>query len=137
MGEDDHGALAHLEGSAVVDQHRAFAREMNQKHQRVYAMGGLLALSAAASILVAAWVTTGLAVVWPWVASPTAFLVAMLWVRRRIKATTAEHVQQVEAYCRANDLDPGALERAWREDGTYPYFVVLLESRHERVLLEH
>ncbi len=118
------------------EAHRAFAREMNARIQRVYSYGGLVALSAASCVLGVAWWVGALATLAPWPISALVFLVTLFFVRETIRRRTQTYHQNVLEFCQVNALDVDAFYDYYARDQTFSFLTTLNSSTalltHER-----
>ncbi len=120
-------------GEHPLEAHRAIARELDRKAQRIYSRVGTLVLVCAVAPPIAA-ATGGMSLTSPipWLVAITSALVTLLlgrgFVRRRIAALRA----RLDAYCATNGLSLEDLRRYYAEEGTYSFLASVLDvsSRH-------
>ncbi len=111
----------------ALEQHRTLVRETDKAFSNIYGYGGGAVLAVFGVVELIGWL-----IGFPWLALPVAatmFLVALFVLRSFVNRKRQEYRERVEGYCELNDVDPEALAQYYAEDGIYPYFVSLFETR--------
>lgn len=128
--------IAMTDDTSPYEAHRAFAREMNARIQRVYSYAGLLALGAGGSVLGVAWVLGALGTLAPWPLSVLVFLVTLFFVRETIRRRTQTYHQRVLEFCQVNALEAEGFYDYYAQDQTFSFLGTLNSSTalltHER-----
>lgn len=115
-------------GEHPLEAHRAIARELNRRAQRVYSRVGVLVLLWAAGPPASAFAAgVSLTSPTPWLVAITGALVTLLigrgYVRRRVGALRA----RLDAYAATNGLSLEDLRRYYAEEGTYSFLASVLD----------
>ena len=120
----------------VAESHRAFVREMNRRVQRVYALGGLLALLSGASVLEVAWSLGALFTLAPWPLSILTFLVMLFFVRDRIRKELQTLERRVLEFADMNELEVDVLYNYYESDDLFSFFMLLRNAARHASLPE-
>jgi len=115
-----------------AEAHRAFVREIHRGLASVYAWGGGLVVVSAAALLVGGWYRGILLEPLLWVGTVLVGLVGLLVVRWLVYRRADQLWERVRGYCRANDVEPGALRTHFGDDPMYQFFDALFELRERR-----
>ncbi len=118
-------------------EHRAFVRELNRSLALTYGVGGGLVLVAAAAALVGAWVAGWFWSPVTWLAVITGVLIGLLVLRMVVYRRVRRLFERLEAYCRANDVEPARLRAHYDDEHLYPYFQALFELKQRRERIHH
>ena len=116
---------------AGFDAHRAMAREFDLRAQRVYSLGGSLAIGAGLLPLLAGWWAGRLLTLMPWVFAVTLALVALFFVRSMIRSRLALVRQDLSRYCEVNALSMQDFTAHYAQREEYAFFAALSPRTQE------
>ena len=111
-----------------AEAHRGFVREMHDRLNRTYGIGGSVVLVAFVALCVAAVLTGWWNRLTLWVPGLTGVLIVLYVARGRIYARRDRMRQQVIDYCEANELSVDTLLTYYEADATYPFFLTIFED---------
>lgn len=111
-----------------AENHRGFVREMHNRINKTYGLGGGAVLVVMVASIVVALVTGWWAQWMFWIPAITAVLVALFGARKWIYGREDEMRNQIEEYCETNDLSVDILVDYYEAEETYPFFTAVFEE---------
>lgn len=111
-----------------AEDHRGFVRDVNDRLNKTYGMGGGAVFVVLVGLFVAALVTGWWSHLTFWVPGITGVVVALYLARKWIYGREDAFLEQVREYCEANDLQVETLRTYYKAGETYPFFIELFEE---------